>query len=112
MTRRHISTTERTRIWERFNRTCQMCFRPTDFGGVDFDHHIPLAIGGDDTEANLRPLCRPCHRLKTAGDVTDIARAKSREASHRGLRAPSRNPLPGSRNSRFKKKMNGQVVLR
>lgn len=112
MIRRHISTTERTRIWERFNRTCQMCFQPTDIGGVDFDHHIPLAISGDDTEDNLRPLCRPCHRLKTKGDASDIARARQREASSRGLKAPSRNPLPCSRNSRFKKKMNGQVVLR
>ncbi len=112
MIRRHIGTKERTRIWERFNRTCQMCFRPTDIKGVDLDHHIPLEIGGDDTEENLRPLCRPCHRLKTAGDATDIARAKARQAKHRGLKAPSRNPLPGSRASGWKQKLSGEWVRR
>lgn len=112
MIRRHISTTERTRIWERFKRTCQMCFQPTAFNGVDFDHHIPLEIGGDDSEANLRPLCRPCHKLKTKGDVQEIARAKRREASHRGLRAPSRRPLPGSKASPWKQKLTGEWVRR
>ena len=112
MIRRHISTTERTRIWERFNKTCQMCFQPTGIRDVDFDHHIPLVIGGDDTEENLRPLCRPCHRLKTKGDVKDIARAKRREAKHRGLKAPSRNPLPGSRASGWKQKLSGEWVRR
>lgn len=112
MIRRHISTTERTRIWERFNKTCQMCFQPTDERGFDLDHHIPLEIGGDDTEANLRPLCRPCHRLKTKGDATDIAKAKRRRANHTGARAPSSRPLPGSRASGWKQKLSGEWVRR
>lgn len=112
MIRRRISTTERTRIWERFNRTCQMCFQPTGMRDVDFDHHIPLEIGGDDTEANLRPLCRPCHRLKTNGDLTDIARAKRRHARHHGLKAPSPRPIPGSRASGLRKRMDGTVERR
>lgn len=112
MIRRHISTTERERIWERFKRTCQMCFQPTDGRGFDLDHHIPLEIGGDDTEANLRPLCRPCHRLKTAGDMTDIARAKRRRARHIGAKAPSSRPIPGSRASGLRKRMDGIVERR
>src|SRR4051812_42415886 len=100
--RRAWSTTVRKRVHERFGGLCQMCFRPTDERGFDLDHHIPLAIGGEDVEDNLRPLCVPCHRLKTRGDVADIARAKRREANHIGARAPSRNPIPGGRRTPWK----------
>ena len=84
MKRRIRSTAARRAIWLRFNKTCQMCFTPTDERGFDLDHHIPLEIGGDDSDDNLRPLCRPCHRLKTQGDAADIAKAKRREAKHDG----------------------------
>jgi 5-methylcytosine-specific restriction protein A len=87
--RRRRSNTVRRAIWLRFNKTCQMCFRPTDERGFDLDHHIPLEIGGDDSDDNLRPLCRPCHRMKTKGDVTDIAKAKRREDDHTGVSQPA-----------------------
>jgi 5-methylcytosine-specific restriction endonuclease McrA len=92
MIRRKRSTTVRNAIWQRFNKTCQMCFQLTDERGFELDHHIPLEIGGDDSDDNLRPLCRPCHRLKTKGDRTDIAKAHRREANHTGARA--RQPWP------------------
>lgn len=90
--RRPRSTTARLAIWRKWNCTCQMCFRPTDERGFDLDHHIPLEIGGDDTDDNLRPLCRPCHRLKTKGDASNIAKAKRREADAVG--ATARKPWP------------------
>ncbi|MBI4940771.1 MAG: HNH endonuclease, partial [Actinobacteria bacterium] len=33
----------------------------------DLDHATPYAQGGATCGCNVRPLCRPCHRLKTAG---------------------------------------------
>lgn len=90
--RRPRSTTARRIIWERYGKTCQMCRQLTDERGFDLDHHIPLEIGGDDSDDNLRPLCRPCHRLKTQSDVRDIAKAKRREADHVG--ATARKPWP------------------
>ncbi|WP_198950161.1 HNH endonuclease signature motif containing protein, partial [Kineosporia sp. A_224] len=33
----------------------------------DLDHAEPYAQGGPTCACNVRPLCRPCHRLKTAG---------------------------------------------
>ncbi|MBI4940478.1 MAG: DUF222 domain-containing protein [Actinobacteria bacterium] len=33
----------------------------------DIDHQTPYAQGGATCECNTRPLCRTCHRLKTAG---------------------------------------------
>lgn len=100
--RRAWSTTVRMRVLDRFERKCQLCFQPIDVKGFDLDHRVPLAIGGEDVESNLEPLHIACHRLKTKGDVGDIARAKRLEAKHLGGKAPSRNPIPGSRNTPWK----------
>ncbi len=32
---------------------------------VEIDHEVPLAKGGTDDPANLRPLCADCHRDAT-----------------------------------------------
>lgn len=93
MTRRRWSTTVRMAIRERFGAECQMCRMPLGVRGFDLDHAIPLAMGGEDVEDNLRPLCLPCHRLKTRGDVGAIAKARRREASHVGAKAPSARPI-------------------
>ncbi|WP_268814644.1 HNH endonuclease [Streptomyces olivochromogenes] len=35
---------------------------------VDVDHVQPLALGSEDTDGNVQPLCRDCHLVKTAED--------------------------------------------
>ena len=45
---------------------CAVCGRPA----TDVDHVVPKAEGGDDTEENLQPLCRTCHRKKTAWEIS------------------------------------------
>jgi 5-methylcytosine-specific restriction protein A len=30
------------------------------------DHIVPLALGGSDTDDNIRCLCATCHRIRTA----------------------------------------------
>jgi 5-methylcytosine-specific restriction endonuclease McrA len=76
-----------------------------------FDHVIPDALGGDTSLTNCAVLCLPCHGVKTQKiDVPMIAKAKRVADKHLGIRKPSR--FPGSRDSRWKKKMNGEVVPR
>lgn len=72
----------------------------------DLDHEIPLALGGEHRESNLQPVLREAHRTKTAGDVAAKAKADRRAAKHLGLRQ-SKRPLPGSRQSGWKRKMDG-----
>ncbi|MFF3654962.1 HNH endonuclease [Streptomyces olivochromogenes] len=31
---------------------------------IDVDHIQPLALGGRDTDSNVQPLCRSCHKAK------------------------------------------------
>lgn len=112
MSRRHWCTAARLRIFERFGGKCQLCRQAIGVKGFDLDHHIPLALGGEDIEENMRPLCRPCHKLKTRGDLGALARVRRLAAKHAGAKAPSRTPLPGGRRSGWKRKLDGTVVRR
>ncbi|MCM1968637.1 HNH endonuclease [Streptomyces sp. G1] len=47
---------------------CVRCGRHVLASAIDVDHIQPLALGGSDTDGNVQPLCRPCHRLKTRED--------------------------------------------
>lgn len=73
---------------------CARCRQSiTALTGLDWDHVIPLELGGADELANLQPLCKTCHVLKTKTDQGTIAQAKRREARHLGTKAPPARPL-------------------
>lgn len=49
--------------------TCPLCGQKLGaLDGLDWDHIVPLALGGADDETNLVAVHRPCHRLKTSGN--------------------------------------------
>ena len=111
--RRHISTRERVAIFARANGVCHICGVAVKVGDAwEVEHIIPLALGGDDCGDNLAPAHLDCHARKTATDAAATARAKRLEAYHIGADAPSRQPLPGSRRSPWKKRLDGTVVPR
>jgi 5-methylcytosine-specific restriction enzyme A len=114
MTRRHISTRARVGVFEHHNGQCHLCGVKIQSGEEwDISHAIPLAIGGADDETNWLPAHRKCHRLHTSTvDAPRIAKTKRQHAAHIGAKSPSRNPLPGGRNSRWKRKLDGTIVER
>lgn len=90
---------------------CEGCTAKLMTGGYHFDHDTPDGLGGEPTLENCKVLCKSCHGLKTAKeDVPNIARAKRRQRKHQGIR--KRSTFACSRDSRFKKRMDGTVVLR
>lgn len=113
MVRRHISTTERVRIFSRHGGVCGLCQNDIRNGEEwDVEHRIPLAMGGEDGGDNLYPAHRSCHRVKTTDDLGALAKAKRVEARHIGAKAPSRTPLPGGKRSLWKRLIGGGVVRR
>jgi 5-methylcytosine-specific restriction protein A len=63
------------RILREHDGICHVCHLP---GATAVDHVIPLAEGGADTPANLRPIHpTPCHARKSASEAT---RARQRRA--------------------------------
>lgn len=104
MKRRHLSTTQRVKLFEARKGICEHCKGKIMVGEAwDHSHTIPLELGGADDESNWNISHRKCHRHHTASvDVPTIAKAHRREANHIGASAPSRNPIPGGRRTPWK----------
>ena len=99
------------RVFEKAGGVCAECtlqiigkLRPA------YDHIQALINGGRHTESNLQLLCVPCHAIKTKADVAEKSVTARVRAKHLGIRKPSR--FPGSRDDKFKRKVNGRVVSR
>jgi len=114
-TRRPVfSTSFRLNLFLKRKGTCASCSQKIDAGKAwDIDHILPLALGGMNEPNNLQILCKPCHQAKTTkDDIPRIAKTKRLKARHLGARSPSTRPLPGSRRSPWKRKLDGSVVRR
>ncbi len=61
--RRPIPRDVRRVVWERDGGRCVDCGAAFD---LQYDHVIPLALGGADTVENLQVLCAPCNQAKGA----------------------------------------------
>ena len=107
-----ISPSAKLRIVERQRDRCILCTR--EFSAKlrpEFDHEIPLALGGEHRERNLRALCGDCHGTKTKADANAIGRARRIAKDRLGIKA-QKKPFPGGKGSKWKRKMDGTVVLR
>jgi 5-methylcytosine-specific restriction endonuclease McrA len=90
---------------------CESCSLKI-IGVAEYDHEIPIGLGGESTLENCRCLCGKCHRLKTSSqDVPAIAKAKRRERAAAGART-SKKPMPHGRRSSTKRLFDGTVVDR
>jgi hypothetical protein len=79
--------------------------------GVIFDHDNPEANSKDASLENCRSICPACNRFKTGKtDIPMIAKTVRQQDKGYGIRKSA--TMPGSRNSRWKKLMNGSVVAR
>ncbi len=80
--------------------------------GVEFDHYILWANSRDSTLDNCRAVCPKCHRHKTAShDTPKAAKTVRQRDKHSGI-SRDRQPMAGSKKSRWKRKMDGTVVER
>lgn len=101
----------RLRVFERHDGICHLSGRKIMPGDAwDLDHITALINGGEHRESNLAPALRDKHREKTAADVAEKARTARIRAKHLGIKPKSR--FACSRDSKFRKKINGEVVLR
>lgn len=100
---------------------------------IEWDHMIPLAIGGTNDPQNMQPLSVEDHKTKTRRDIANIARArrltkKQAECRRHMLAAETgepvrerfgrertkawKKPMPFGRRSPWKKKIDGSIVPR
>lgn len=98
--RREFPAKVRVAAFERAGGRCESCrVKLSPATGVEYDHRIPDAVGGEPIEANCVVLCRNCHGAKTAtGDIPAIAKTKrirNRHINADDKRGKFRKPPPG-----------------
>lgn len=109
--RREFTRKTKAAAYERSGGNCEKCGAP--FGGrrPEYDHVIPDWMGGEPTLENCEVLCPPCHRGKTTKDQGAIAKTRRTRDKNTGAFV-RKHPMPGSRNSLWRKKLSGEVVRR
>lgn len=98
------------RVWNRYGGVCQICFTRIP-SGPEYDHRVAIANGGENRETNLWPVHPKCHRIKSRDDLATKAADYKTQLHHLGIKKP-RRPMPGSRASPFKRRMDGTVERR
>lgn len=63
-----FSEFEKQSIASAYNYKCASCKTDLVEREFDCDHKIPLANGGKNSIENLQPLCKKCHKIKTANE--------------------------------------------
>ena len=113
MTRRRFPETKLMQVLLDHDGKCAECGAKISMSNpAEWDHVIPLKLGGEDTLDNLQPLCRPCHKAKSATDVGHIAKAGRMQRRAAGIGRTVKHPLPGSKDSGWKRKISGEWVRR
>jgi len=64
--RHSFSEFEKQSICSVYNYKCNVCRTDLVEREFDIDHKIPIASGGKNSIENLQPLCKSCHKKKTA----------------------------------------------
>lgn len=101
----------KVRVFERFHGKCHISDRKITAGDKwDCDHIIALINGGEHRETNLAPALTEPHKIKTKADIREKSKVARIRKRHLGIK--KRSTFSCSRDSRFKKKIDGSVVLR
>jgi 5-methylcytosine-specific restriction protein A len=110
---RRMSPSRRARIFAAHDGMCHLCGQPIDGTRErwDAEHVVPYALTRDDSDDNLAPAHVACHAVKSKADVTAIAKAARVSRKHIGAHRPA-GTLPGSKSTRWKRKLDGTVVPR
>lgn len=114
--RKALTPTQRLKLFEAFQGRCVLCDRKIEAGEPWIDEHLrALGLGGTNAAENRGPAHKACADAKTFGkdgDLARIAKAKRVKMRHLGIRQRKGPPLPGSKDSPWKRKMDGTLVRR
>lgn len=101
----------RLRVFARHNGICHLSgLKISASDKWELEHITALCNGGEHREGNLAPALVKPHKAKTALDLKQKAKNDRVRKRHLGIRKQSR--FPASRDSKWKKRVDGSVVLR
>lgn len=71
---RSIANRQKLRVWLQQGGRCKACGVVVALTDCDLDHVMPLCDGGEVADRNVQVLCRPCHKDKTATEISERAK--------------------------------------
>lgn len=102
----------RARVFAAKAGRCHSCTRKIAAGEPwTCEHMVALVNGGANRESNLDITCDWCLPAKNAADVAEKKIVRRKRAKHLGIHKP-KHPMPGSKASGFRKRMDGTVERR
>ena len=98
----------RARVFLRENGRCHLSGRKINAGEPwELDHKVPLILDGEHRKSNLFPALKDKHREKTKRDVAEKSVTARKRKAHLGIKKSKGRPMPGSRASKWKHKIDG-----
>lgn len=98
------------RVFERYNKRCYLSgvlLRP---GHWETEHIIAIINGGENRESNLAPIAIEPHKEKSKLDLKIKSKGYRIRKRNAGIRKKSK--FPGSKDSPWKRKLDGTWVRR
>lgn len=102
----------RVRVFQRYNGVCQECGNKIITRAWICDHRIAIINGGENRENNLGPIHEACDKTKTKADVALKSANYKKTAKRLGVKLKKSRPIPGSKASGWKRKINGTIERR
>lgn len=112
MTRRYLTPKAKLGLWKEQGQRCAECRTVTAFSRMQWDHILPLCLGGLNDE-NWQGLCSPCHVQKTRLEAGMRAKADRQRKFHEGMKKRrGRKMVSRSFDTRLRRKFDGTVEVR
>ena len=99
------------RVFDAHKGVCHICTVKISGKAWDTDHVKALINEGENRESNLAPAHDACHTVKTANDVAEKSAIAASRKKFLGI-TKSKNPIPGSRGTKWRRRMDGTVERR
>lgn len=109
MSRAEFSKKTKLARFEFAKGRCEECGHKI-IGTAEYDHASEDYLTKDNSFENCRCLCSKCHDVKTAKNRPAIDRTRRIYEKRAGVR--STRPMPGSKRSGLRKRMDGTVERR
>ena len=112
MKRLEFSRKTRAAAFLRSGGCCEECGAKLKTGEGEYDHDKECWEGGDDSLENCRVLCKVCHEEKTGEAAGRRSKADRQRDKHNGTWKRKTKPVPGSKDSGWRKPLNGPAIRR
>jgi 5-methylcytosine-specific restriction endonuclease McrA len=111
--RKPLTPKQRTKLFLEHDGRCCICQSKIKVGEAWVDEHVkPLWLNGTNDMDNRAPAHADCALTKTRKETTQRAKGRRVAEKHFAGRQSKGPPMPGTKRSRWKKKMDGTVVER